>query len=110
MAELLTAGATGRERERILEGLQSGAVDVVVGTTALIQETVEFANLGFVVVDEQHRFGVEQRGALRSKGGQPHLLVMSATPIPRSLALTVYGVLDVSVIDETPPGRQAVRT
>jgi len=108
--ELLTGRVTGRERERILEGLQSGAVDVVVGTTALIQETVEFANLGFVVVDEQHRFGVEQRGALRSKGGQPHLLVMSATPIPRSLALTVYGELDVSVIDEMPPGRQAVRT
>ena len=101
--ELLTGRVTGRERERILEGLQSGAVDVVVGTTALIQETVEFANLGFVVVDEQHRFGVEQRGALRSKGGQPHLLVMSATPIPRSLALTVYGELDVSVIDEMPP-------
>ena len=110
VVELLTGRVTGREREAIMEGLRSGAIDVVVGTTALIQETVDFANLGFVVVDEQHRFGVEQRGALRSKGGQPHLLVMSATPIPRSLALTVYGELDVSVIDEMPPGRQPVRT
>jgi ATP-dependent DNA helicase RecG len=110
VVELLTGRVTGREREAIMEGLRSGAIDVVVGTTALIQETVDFANLGFVVVDEQHRFGVEQRGALRNKGGQPHLLVMSATPIPRSLALTVYGELDVSVIDEMPPGRQPVRT
>ncbi len=110
VVELLTGRVSGRERERILEGLRDGAVDVVVGTTALIQESVEFANLGFVVVDEQHRFGVEQRGVLRGKGVQPHLLVMSATPIPRSLALTVYGELDVSVIDEMPPGRQEVKT
>ena len=107
---LLTGRVTGAEREQVVEGLRAGLYDIVVGTTALIQETVEFDNLGFVVVDEQHRFGVEQRGALRSKGGQPHLLVMSATPIPRSLALTVYGDLDVSVIDELPPGRIPVQT
>ena len=82
----------------------------MVGTTALIQEGIDFAGLGLVVVDEQHRFGVEQRGALRSKGGQPHLLVMSATPIPRSLSLTIYGDLDLSLIDEMPPGRVPVKT
>ncbi|NJN83814.1 MAG: ATP-dependent DNA helicase RecG, partial [Caldilineaceae bacterium] len=108
--ELLTGRVTGDERTRVLTGLANGQIDVVVGTTALIQEAVEFANLGFVVVDEQHRFGVEQRGALRNKGAQPHLLVMSATPIPRSLALTVYGDLDISVIDEMPPGRIPVKT
>ena len=108
---LLTGRVIGTERERILEELQSGAIDIVVGTTALIQEQVEFNNLGFVVVDEQHRFGVEQRGALRTKSAkQPHLLVMSATPIPRSLAMTIYGDLDVSVIDEMPPGRMEVKT
>lgn len=108
--ELLTGRVTGKERTRILEGTASGEVDVLVGTTALIQENVDFDRLAFAVVDEQHRFGVEQRGALRSKGSQPHLLVMSATPIPRSLALTVYGELDVSVIDEMPPGREPVKT
>jgi ATP-dependent DNA helicase RecG len=108
---LLTGRVIGTERERILEGLRSGAIDIVVGTTALIQEQVEFNNLGFAVVDEQHRFGVEQRGALRTKSAkQPHLLVMSATPIPRSLAMTIYGDLDVSVIDEMPPGRMEVKT
>ncbi|RIK32973.1 MAG: ATP-dependent DNA helicase RecG, partial [Chloroflexi bacterium] len=108
---LLTGRITGSEREAILNGLREGAIDVVIGTTALIQEGVEFANLGFVVVDEQHRFGVEQRGALRTKGDlQPHVLVMSATPIPRSLALTIYGDLDLSIIDEMPPGRTPVTT
>jgi ATP-dependent DNA helicase RecG len=108
---LLTGRITGSEREAILTGLREGAIDVVIGTTALIQEGVEFANLGFVVVDEQHRFGVEQRGALRGKGElQPHVLVMSATPIPRSLALTLYGDLDLSIIDEMPPGRSPVTT
>ncbi|MCC6168841.1 MAG: ATP-dependent DNA helicase RecG [Caldilineaceae bacterium] len=107
---LLTGRVTGAARAVILDGLSRGEIDIVVGTTALIQETVEFNNLAFVVVDEQHRFGVEQRGALRSKGEQPHLLVMSATPIPRSLALTIYGDLDVSVIGEMPPGRMPVKT
>ena len=108
---LLTGRVVGAEREAVLEGLRSGATDIVVGTTALIQETVEFANLGFFTVDEQHRFGVEQRGALRNKAeNQPHLLVMSATPIPRSLALTVYGDLDLSIIDEMPPGRIPIQT
>jgi ATP-dependent DNA helicase RecG len=108
---LLTGRVVGEERETILAGMASGEIDIVVGTTALIQEGVDFANLGFVVVDEQHRFGVEQRGALRTKGGQqPHLLVMSATPIPRSLALTLYGDLDVSVIDEMPPGRMPIKS
>ncbi len=108
---LLTGRVTGQAREQVLAGLAEGSVDIVVGTTALIQEGVEFNNLGLIVVDEQHRFGVEQRGALRTKGsGQPHLLVMSATPIPRSLALTVYGDLDVSRIDEMPPGRMPVKT
>ncbi|MEZ4735475.1 MAG: ATP-dependent DNA helicase RecG [Caldilineaceae bacterium] len=108
---LLTGRVIGNDREQILGGLRSGEIDVVVGTTALIQEQVEFNNLGFVVVDEQHRFGVEQRGALRTKSSkQPHLLVMSATPIPRSLALTIYGDLDVSAIDEMPPGRMEIKT
>jgi ATP-dependent DNA helicase RecG len=108
---LLTGRVIGTEREDLLAGLRSGVIDIVVGTTALIQEQVEFTNLGFVVVDEQHRFGVEQRGALRTKSAkQPHLLVMSATPIPRSLAMTIYGDLDVSVIDEMPPGRMEVKT
>jgi ATP-dependent DNA helicase RecG len=118
---LLTGRVTGEARAQALAGLGDGTADVVVGTTALIQEGVEFADLGLVIVDEQHRFGVEQRGALRSKAAdavndaapdaaQPHLLVMSATPIPRSLALTVYGDLDVSRIDELPPGRSPIRT
>ena len=107
---LLTGRVTGAGRDEVLTGLNSGDIDIVVGTTALIQEGIEFANLGLVIVDEQHRFGVEQRGALRSKGSQPHLLVMSATPIPRSLSLTVFGDLDLSLIDEMPPGRTPVRT
>jgi ATP-dependent DNA helicase RecG len=114
--ELLTGRVTGLERESVLSGLADGSVDVVVGTTALIQDGVEFQRIAFVVVDEQHRFGVEQRSILRSKGVEgeeapvPHMLVMSATPIPRSLALTIYGDLDVSVIDELPPGRQPIKT
>jgi ATP-dependent DNA helicase RecG len=114
---LLTGRVTGSEREEVLAGLADGSVDVAVGTTALIQEGVAFHNLAFVVVDEQHRFGVEQRGALRDKSPDDdrqslvsHMLVMSATPIPRSLALTVYGDLDVSVIDELPPGRTPIVT
>ncbi len=108
---LLTGRVTGEARQRVIAELQDGSIDVVVGTTALIQEWVEFNHLGLIVVDEQHRFGVEQRGALRTKGAlQPHVLVMSATPIPRSLALTVYGDLDVSIIDEKPAGRQEITT
>lgn len=108
---LLTGRIGGAARKETLAGLASGAIDIVVGTTALIQEGVAFNRLALVVVDEQHRFGVEQRGALRTKSDiQPHLLVMSATPIPRSLALTIYGDLDVSRIDEIPPGRTPVKT
>ncbi len=108
---LLTGRVVGIERAEVLTALREGELDVVIGTTALIQEGVDFANLGFVVVDEQHRFGVEQRGALRTNSDtQPHLLVMSATPIPRSLALTIYGDLDLSLIDEMPPGRTPITT
>ncbi len=107
---LLTGSVAGEEREEIYSGLALGTLRVVVGTHALIQESVEFRNLALAVVDEQHRFGVRQRGALRQKGYNPHLLVMTATPIPRSLQLTVWGHLDVSVIDEMPPGREPVVT
>jgi ATP-dependent DNA helicase RecG len=107
---LLTGSTSGEDRERIYAGLADGSLQVVVGTHALIQESVNFKDLAFVVVDEQHRFGVEQRGALRQKGYNPHLLVMTATPIPRSLELTVWGHLDVSVLDEMPPGRQPIET
>jgi ATP-dependent DNA helicase RecG len=109
---LLTNRVTGAERRDVLAGLASGEVDVVIGTHALIQEGVEFHSLGVVVVDEQHRFGVEQRAALRDKGSGtvPDVLVMTATPIPRTAAMTVYGDLDVSVIDELPPGRTPVVT
>jgi ATP-dependent DNA helicase RecG len=107
---LLTGSVAGTERDEIYKGLVDGTIDVVVGTHALIQKSVDFKDLAFVVIDEQHRFGVEQRGQLRQKGYNPHLLVMTATPIPRSLELTVWGHLDVSVLDEMPPGRQAVAT
>jgi len=109
-AALLTASVTGAERDEILSGLRSGEIQIAFGTHALIQEGVEFSDLGFVVVDEQHRFGVLQRGALKEKGHLTEVLVMTATPIPRTLALTVYGDLDVSVIDEQPPGRKAIKT
>lgn len=107
---LLTGSLTKSEKKTTYEEIASGAVDIVIGTHALIQESVEFDDLTFVVIDEQHRFGVNQRSALRQKGYAPHVLVMSATPIPRTLALTVYGDLDISVIDELPPGRQTIRT
>ena len=108
LVALLTSRTTAGERRRIVDGLAEGTVDVLIGTHALIQEGVEFASLGAVVIDEQHRFGVEQRAALREKnrdGTVPDLLVMTATPIPRTAAMTVYGDLDVSVLDELPPGR-----
>jgi ATP-dependent DNA helicase RecG len=107
---LLTASVTGPARRQVLAGLRSGAVPLVVGTHALTEEEVDFRALRIAVIDEQHRFGVAQRARLRAKGEAPDVLVMTATPIPRSLALTVYGDLDVSVIDELPPGRRPVRT
>jgi ATP-dependent DNA helicase RecG len=107
---LLTASVTGRSRERILEGVASGAIDLVVGTHALVQEGVAFHDLSLAVIDEQHRFGVHQRMALKGKGGSPDVLIMTATPIPRTLALTYYGDLDVVVLDEMPRGRQPVHT
>lgn len=107
---LLTGSLTAARRRQVRERLASGDVDIVVGTQALVQEGVEFRNLALAVVDEQHRFGVLQRGGLRQKGYNPHVLVMTATPIPRSLALTVYGDLDLSTISELPPGRQPIET
>lgn len=107
---LLTGSVPKSEKSAILQEIAQGEAMLVVGTHALIQEGVSFHNLGLVIVDEQHRFGVNQRAALRQKGYNPHMLVMSATPIPRSLALTIYGDLDLSVIDELPPNRQAVET
>lgn len=107
---LLLGDTSEKEKEEIRLGLSSGEVKIVIGTHALIEDPVTFADLQFIVVDEQHRFGVEQRAALRSKGTNPHLLVMTATPIPRSLALTLYGDLDLSVMDELPPGRQPIPT
>ena len=107
---LLQGSTPAGEKQEIYAGIQSGQIKAVVGTHALIEAPVEFANLGLVIVDEQHRFGVSQRAALRGKGTSPHLLVMTATPIPRSLALTVYGDLDLSLLDEMPPGRQPITT
>jgi ATP-dependent DNA helicase RecG len=109
--ELLTNRTTAGERTRLAAALEAGEVDIVIGTHALIQDKVAFRSLGVAVIDEQHRFGVEQRAALRSKGAAvPDVLVMTATPIPRTAAMTVYGDLDVSVLDELPPGRTPIRT
>jgi ATP-dependent DNA helicase RecG len=108
--EVLTAGVTGAARQRVLEGVAAGEVDLLVGTHALLSEGVEFRKLGVIVVDEQHRFGVHQRVRLREKGDSPHVLIMTATPIPRTLALTLYGDLDVSTLDELPPGRTPIAT
>lgn len=107
---LLTGSLGAKERRRVLEGIAKGEVDLIVGTHALITEHVQYHSLGLAVVDEQHRFGVEQRQRLRDKGFNPHLLVMTATPIPRTLTMTIYGDLDVSILDELPPGRQTIRT
>src|SRR5205807_3748658 len=106
----LTNRTTATERTRLHAGLVDGSVDILIGTHALLTEKVEFRALGAVVIDEQHRFGVEQRAALRGKGDDPDVLVMTATPIPRTAAMTVYGDLDVTVLDELPPGRTPVRT
>jgi len=109
--ELLTGIVKGKKRREVLQGIADGSVQILVGTHAVIEETVQFLHLGFVVVDEQHRFGVAQRAKLWSKSqNPPHVLVMTATPIPRTLAMTIYGDLDVSVIDELPPGRKPVVT
>ena len=109
--ELLTGIVKGKRRQAVMEGIADGSVQILVGTHAVIEDTVQFLKLGFVVVDEQHRFGVAQRAKLWSKSANPpHVLVMTATPIPRTLAMTIYGDLDVSVIDELPPGRKPVVT
>lgn len=108
---LLTGSSTAKERKHILAGIASGEIQILLGTHALIEDKVVFKNLGFVVIDEQHRFGVEQRARLARKNSQPpHILIMTATPIPRTLAMTLYGDLDTSVIDELPPGRKPIKT
>lgn len=107
---LLTGSMKVREKRLAYDMISTGAADVVVGTHAIIQEQVEFSDLALVVADEQHRFGVEQRAKLAAKGHNPHMLIMSATPIPRTLALILYGDLDISIIDELPPGRKTVKT
>lgn len=108
--ELLTGSTKAKDKKEIKRRLIDGEIDIIVGTHALIQNDVEFKSLGLVVTDEQHRFGVEQRTNLAMKGDDPHLLVMSATPIPRTLALIIYGDLSISILDELPPGRQQIRT
>lgn len=109
--ELLTGNVKGKRRKQVLQGVADGSINILVGTHALIEPTVVFLNLGLVVIDEQHRFGVKQRASLWQKNVQPpHILVMTATPIPRTLAMTVYGDLDVSIIDELPPGRKPIHT
>ncbi|MGI6207147.1 MAG: ATP-dependent DNA helicase RecG [Anaerolineae bacterium] len=107
---LLTGSLSAQEKAQIREEIAQGSANLVIGTHALIQQSVTFQDLGLVVVDEQHRFGVEQRAELASKGEHPHVLAMSATPIPRTLALTLYGDMDVSILDELPPGRQRILT
>ena len=108
---VLTGTTKAKERRQTLAALSAGEIDILVGTHALLEERVQFSNLGFVVIDEQHRFGVEQRARLWTKNNNPpHILVMTATPIPRTLAMTLYGDLDVSIIDELPPGRQPIKT
>jgi ATP-dependent DNA helicase RecG len=107
---LLTGALSNGERDAVYAGLRDGGIDMVVGTHALIQQGVEFSDLALAIIDEQHRFGVQQRGALRGKGTNPHLLVMTATPIPRTLTLTMYADLDLSLLDEMPPGRMPITT
>ncbi|MDR7869903.1 MAG: ATP-dependent DNA helicase RecG [Tissierellaceae bacterium] len=108
--ELLVGSLSQKTKQKIVSDLKEGKIDVLIGTHALIQDTVEFSNLGFVVTDEQHRFGVKQRAIISQKGNNPDILVMTATPIPRTLALILYGDLDISIIDELPPGRKEIET
>jgi ATP-dependent DNA helicase RecG len=108
--EVLVGGMKKGDRQKIIEQAAEGKIDILIGTQALIQEDVEFSHLGLVIIDEQHKFGVAQRAAIKSKGSRPHYLVMTATPIPRTLALTVFGDLQISTINELPPGRKPVKT
>lgn len=108
--ELLVGSLTSKNKEKVLMDLREGNIDIIVGTHAIIQENVEFYNLGLAITDEQHRFGVKQRSILNQKGANPDILVMTATPIPRTLALILYGDLDISIIDELPPGRKEIET
>ena len=109
-SELLVGSLTKKQKEKVLEKVKNQEIDILIGTHALIEDKVEFKNLGIVITDEQHRFGVRQRGRLSNKGNSPDILVMTATPIPRTLALILYGDLDISIIDELPPGRQPIET
>ena len=110
--DFLSGAIKGKKRDEVLRGLISGETQILIGTHAIFEDWVEFKNLGLAITDEQHRFGVEQRGRLwkKSKPYPPHVLVMSATPIPRTLAMSLYGDLDISVIDELPPGRKPIQT